>query len=114
MAGRKQKRSVDYFHSWNPVRVRARWQGTFIDYKYLRHSSTAFINKNDVRLFIFNKFLGSCFSCGSKTNLHIHHIFSVLDAFLTNDEKFILKTLNSEDNLQLLCFQCHIVDGVSV
>ena len=96
------------FPRWNPVRMRVSWQGNFMDIKYLRNSSSAFIHKKDVREIIFSDFDNTCACCGSKEVLEIDHVKSIFWFFRNRTKRDILLELNSRDNLQLLCKNCNI------
>jgi 5-methylcytosine-specific restriction endonuclease McrA len=76
--------------------------------KYLRNTSSSYIKKPAVRDYVFKKYKNSCCSCGSRENLHIDHINPVFNATVEN-----ICTINSIDNLRLLCKSCNSRRGVN-
>lgn len=73
-------------------------------YKALRNSSSGFINRADVREYIFKRDDYKCKICGAEDNLTIDHVNSVANCSLG---KYAVKLLNTEENLQTLCGGCN-------
>ena len=73
-------------------------------YKALRNISSNFIRRNDVKTAIFEKCNSKCSMCGSTNNLQIDHVVSVYNYALN---KLPYYTLNSYENLVLLCRKCN-------
>ncbi len=104
--GRPTKQGI-VFPKWNPQR--STWTKiNSLDYKIrlkaLRNSSGGFIKRKDVQNIIFKKCYYLCIECGSDDALQIDHIVSV---YLAAKHAFLIKILNTEDNLQLLCESCN-------
>lgn len=76
-----------------------------VRYKALRNSSSAFINRKDVRDAIFSRDDYKCVVCGSSDNLQIDHIHSVYSVL---KKKYPIEKLNSEENLRTLCRHCNL------
>jgi len=99
--------SSDYFPLWNPQRLT--WQrmnslDPKVRVKALRNSSTGFIHRKDVREAILKKCNYQCVRCQSKENLEIDHIIAVA---IAAHHTFLLKVVNTKDNLQILCKVCN-------
>ena len=101
-----ERNNVDYFPVWNPQR------GTIhkiknLDkkrsFKVFRSSSSGFIKRTDVRMYLLNKYNDECVLCNSETNLQVDHILSVFAHF--KDSAF--GECNLESNLQILCRKCN-------
>jgi 5-methylcytosine-specific restriction endonuclease McrA len=101
------KEGLDYFPIWKPQFItESRFNSSDKKkaYKYLRNSSSAFIKREDVRNFIFNRDGKMCVECGEKQNLQVDHIVSV---YRTIRGEFDINKLNTSDNLQTLCGSCN-------
>ena len=104
--GRPTKQGID-FPEWNPQR--STWTRiNSLDFKTrikaLRSSSVSFTRRKDVKDIISKKCYYECVECETVINLEIDHIVSV---YLAAKHEFLVKILNTEDNLQLLCEGCN-------
>jgi hypothetical protein len=73
-------------------------------FHYFRASSSAFIQKREVKEYILKRDNYTCVNCGSKDNLQIDHILSVWHCF----NRFKIMQCNKIDNLQTLCRKCNL------
>lgn len=73
-------------------------------YRLLRNSSSRFISKPEVRDFIFKRDNYKCLNCNNTNNLTIDHKISV---YACAQGKIHFYDLNTENNLQTLCFMCN-------
>lgn len=73
-------------------------------YIAMRNASSNFITREDVRKYIKVKYHDRCCICGSKEDLQIDHVVSVLRFA---QKKLPYKNLNKEENLALLCRSCN-------
>lgn len=92
---------------WNPTNKTLSMLSNIsekVRYKALRNSSSAFINRKDVRDAIFSRDNNKCIICGSTDNLQIDHIHSVYSVI---KGQYPLERLNSEENLRTLCNHCN-------
>jgi len=104
---RPTKTGLEYFPTWTPQRRTS--QNFFnkqikIIYNSLRNSSSGFIKREDVRLFIFNRDNNACSICGNKENLQVDHIISVYRCAIG---ELPISELNLMHNLQTLCGKCN-------
>jgi len=74
------------------------------DKKYYRNSSSAYIKKQEVRDFIFNRDNHTCLECKSKDNITVDHIITVIYGFENHIDLFVI---NNIGNLQTLCGKCN-------
>ncbi|HBI91192.1 MAG TPA: HNH endonuclease [Terrisporobacter glycolicus] len=58
-----------------------------------------------VRQYIFNKYHGTCCKCGGVKNLQVHH-----KIWLTPKNINDMDIVYGEDNLMLLCHDCHALE----
>jgi 5-methylcytosine-specific restriction endonuclease McrA len=92
---------------WNPSTKTISKFGSHdlrVRYKALRNSSSAFIKREDVRKFVFQKCHYKCSKCSSAEYLSIDHITSVYQTALL---LFPIEKLNKEENLTVLCINCN-------
>lgn len=73
-----------------------------VSYLAVRNSSSAFIKRKDVRLFIFSRNNYKCIICGSDDYLQVDHKVSVY-----RWREVGIELLNDESNLQTLCRKCN-------
>ncbi len=95
------------FPTWKPqIRTASKFEASDfkIRYKALRNSSSGFIKRKDVRDYIFQKYNGKCYLCGSTDDLQVDHIISV---YLYALNKYPYKGLNQEENLAAICRKCN-------
>ena len=103
---RPTKQGLD-FPLWKPQRgtqMRMESSDYKTRYKALRNSSGGFINRKDVREFIFNRDGNKCYLCGSSSDLQIDHINSVHSCAIGN---YPVYKLNTEENLATICAKCN-------
>lgn len=102
-----EQNEVNLFPLWNPQRMTQR-RFNFSDYKTrhnaIRHSSSAFIKRKDVREIVFKKDNFKCVLCNNTSNLTIDHIISV---YRCSIGCYPIEQLNIRENLQTLCGHCN-------
>lgn len=95
------------FPKWKPhISTQSKFgNGDFrLRYKALRNSSSGFINRADVREYIFSRNGYKCVECGSNNDLQVDHIVSVYEFA---KKQLDYSKLNIEENLQTLCGICN-------
>ena len=95
------------FPKWNPQKVTFdKFDSSDFKTRYiaLRNSSSAFIKKQDVRNYIFERDNNRCVLCEEQENLTIDHYNSV---YRVAKKDVPLRMLNIKENLQTLCFECN-------
>ena len=110
---------MSLFPSWNPqhrtveaIKHVMSYPLSFMDqsrkrraFCAVRDSSSNFVKRKDVRLFIFYRDGFQCRYCEGTEDLTIDHIVSVYDSFFKG--YIPLPMLNTEENLQCLCRKCN-------
>jgi len=104
---RPQKEGLDYNPQYNAFEHAKTKGGKYLK-SYLRNTSSCYVKKPAVRMFILEKYNHTCCMCGSNDNLQIDHINPVYNATIEN-----IRTINSIDNLRPLCMSCNVRRGVN-
>lgn len=82
--------------------LRAWRQGGTVRAKYRRGSSSSYINRPEVRAFIFSRDGEDCLLCGASDDIGIDHKNPVFFA-----DKETIFSINHVDNLRPLCRGCN-------
>jgi len=102
-----QKNNGYIFPKWLPQKISASRIRSSMDkkdaLKCFRNSSSGFIKKNDLRVYLFEKFKNKCVKCSSMDKIQIDHIISVKRCF----DNQLFDFCNTEENLQVLCMKCN-------
>lgn len=99
----------DGFPVWSPqwmTKEKICGNNLLLRYCTLKNSSASFVQRKDVREFIFTRDNNKCVLCGATENLQIDHIVSIWRyAYLL--VKLDYKKLNAKENLRVLCGLCN-------